>query len=210
MNIPEGLLILGFGGHARSVADVAVALGVRRFRFVDAKARPGESFLDHPVVRDWQGDLQPGWAAFSASGDGETRRQHHEVFRTAGYPLASLVAPGVHLGIGSWIGEGCFVGCAAHIGPMVVIGAGCVINTSAVVEHECVIGDYTHVSVNATVAGRSRIGAFCMVGAGATVIDRISVCDGVTIGAGAVVQRTIAETGTYVGVPARRLGGGSK
>ena len=44
---------------------------------------------------------------------------------------------------------------------------------------------------------------FC--GAGSTVIDHISICDNVMIGAGAVVVKDIMESGTYVGIPARKV-----
>ena len=38
--IPNGLLILGFGGHARSVGDVAIDLGISALIFVDAAQHP--------------------------------------------------------------------------------------------------------------------------------------------------------------------------
>jgi UDP-N-acetylbacillosamine N-acetyltransferase len=44
MSPDTGLLILGFGGHARSVADVAIASGITQLCFIDANAKPNESF----------------------------------------------------------------------------------------------------------------------------------------------------------------------
>jgi sugar O-acyltransferase (sialic acid O-acetyltransferase NeuD family) len=209
MNVPIGLLIRGFGGHARSVADIALAAGVSQLLFVDPKARPGESFHGFGVHKEWIGQLPPGWAVFSASGDGETRHQQLAEFREARLPIATLIAPNATLGIGSQIGVGTLVARSAHVGPDAVVGEGCIINSGAIVEHECVIGDCTHVSVNATIAGRSRIGSLCMIGAGAIVIDALNVCDAVVVGAGGLVHRSIARSGTYVGVPARLLRGGT-
>ncbi|MBS0583230.1 MAG: NeuD/PglB/VioB family sugar acetyltransferase [Proteobacteria bacterium] len=205
MNVPSGLLIHGFGGHARSVADIALAAGIAQLLFVDANARPGESLHGFEVRREWSGPLPQGWAVFSASGNGDTRRRHVAGFREARLPIATLVAPNATLGLGSRIGAGTLVARSAHVGPDAVIGEGCILNTGALVEHECTIGDYTHVSVNASIAGRSRIGALCMVGAGAVVVDGVDVCDGVTVGAGAVVVRPITVAGVYAGVPARVL-----
>ncbi|MBS0515144.1 MAG: NeuD/PglB/VioB family sugar acetyltransferase [Proteobacteria bacterium] len=209
MNTPTGLLIHGFGGHARSVADIALACGVAQLLFIDANARPGESFHGFEVRSEWGGPLPPGWAVFSASGNGATRRRQIAAFRQAGLPIATLVAPDATLGFGSRIGVGTLVARSAHVGPDAVVGEGCIINTGAIVEHECTIGDWTHVSVNATIAGRSRIGAACMIGAGATVIDGVGVCDRVVVGAGAVVVRLIDVAGVYAGVPARVLRGAS-
>jgi hypothetical protein len=50
------------------------------------------------------------------------------------------------------------------------------------------------------------LGQRVVVGAGATVIDGIRVGDDVVLGAGAVATRDLLEAGTYVGIPARRLG----
>nr|WP_166354517.1 hypothetical protein [Bradyrhizobium barranii] len=91
----------------------------------------------------------------------------------------------------------------SHVGPRATIGQSCILNTGCIVEHDCVVGDFSHVSVNATLAGRSRLGSFVFLGAGATIIGRCSVPDGTVCGAGAVVTRSLAVSGTYVGVPAR-------
>jgi sugar O-acyltransferase (sialic acid O-acetyltransferase NeuD family) len=200
-----GLLILGFGGHARSVADVALAAGVLDIKFIDINAHEGESFRGFPVLKDWKGELPTGWQVFSASGDNTLRRQHRDSCHEKGWLLARLVAPTATLAVGSDLAEGCFVAQHAHIGPMARIGIGCIVNTGAIIEHECWIGDFTHVSVNATVAGRCRVGSGVMVGAGATVIDGVQIVDDVLIGAGAVVCKSINQAGAYVGNPARKL-----
>lgn len=202
---PKGLLILGFGGHARVVADIAIASGIVDFCFIDPNARAGENFLGHPVLTAWDANLPDGWQAFSAAGDNILRQGHCELIKSRAWSLARLLAPSATIGVGATIMEGCLVAQHAHVGPMATIGTGCIINTGAVVEHESSVGDFSHISVHSTVAGRSRIGRFAMIGAGAAVIDGIEIGDSVIVGAGAVVHRSIAEPGTYVGVPARRL-----
>jgi len=205
MNTPRGLLIFGFGGHARSVADVALVSGISDFCFVDTNAQNGESFLGHPVIKRWESDLPEGWFAFIAAGDNLRRQQQYELIKACGWPIATLIAPSATIGVNSKIEEGCLIAHQAHVGPMATVGVGSIINTGSIVDHESSIGDFTHVSVNATIAGRSRIGSFVIVGAGATVIDGVEVSDHVAIGAGAVVNRSLEQQGIYVGVPARRI-----
>ena len=43
------------------------------------------------------------------------------------------------------------------------------------------------------------------LGAGAVIADKIIVCSNSVIGAGAVVVSDITTSGTYVGVPAKRI-----
>lgn len=205
MNLPSGLLILGFGGHARSVADVAMASGVKHLCFIDSNARENETFAGFPVLQSWEEELPDGWSVMPASGDGLSRSSQCESVLQRGWPLFTLVSPTATVGYGASIGPGTLIAHHAHIGPMASIGMGCVINTGAIVEHDCGIGDYTHVSINAAVAGRSRIGRFCFIGAGSTVIDSITVIDGVTLGAGACAHRNLNEPGVYVGVPAKKM-----
>jgi UDP-N-acetylbacillosamine N-acetyltransferase len=201
--VPKGLLIFGFGGHARSVADVAMAMGVSAMRFIDPAAREGERYLNHPVEADWDGQLLEGWAIFSASGCNRQRRLHLEHARSAGWPVATLVAPTASLGTSCHLAPGSFIGHQAHVGPQARIGLGCIINSGAIVEHESITGDYSHVAVNATVAGRSVLGASNFIGAAATVIDGITLADHIQLGAGAVAVCDLAVPGLYLGIPAR-------
>lgn len=205
MSLPKGLLLFGFGGHARAVADVAMSCGIHKFLFVDVNARDGERFAGHAVVGELPLSIDPDWACIPASGDGAVRREQISEAERMGWPIATLVAPTATIGVGVVVERGCFVAHHAHVGPMSRLGEGCIINTGAIVEHECVIGEYTHVSVNATIAGRVRVGDRVFVGAGATVIDGVTIADDVVLGAGGVANRPIISSGVYVGVPARRL-----
>lgn len=196
------LVILGFGGHARSVADVAVAIGWSRIVFVDQSAAENEQFASFPAVRLLPRTDDPAWRLFPAAGENLKRRTQVEA--TPG-TKATLISPSARVGIGATVGEATLVAHGAHIGPSAKIGHGVILNTHAIIEHEVRVGDFTHISVNAVVAGRSKIGSNVFLGAGAVVIDSVTVCSDVVIGAGAVVTDSIDEPGIYVGVPARRV-----
>jgi UDP-N-acetylbacillosamine N-acetyltransferase len=206
----KGLRIYGFGGHARSVADVAIASGVRQLVFADVNARDGENFLGFQVVKAFDNRLPSGWQCFAAAGDNRERQLQVDHIQKLGWPLATIISLTATIGIGATIGAGTFVGHHCHVGPMARIGQSCILNTGCIVEHDCVVGDFTHVSVNATLAGRSQLGCFVFLGTGATVIDDCSVADGTICGAGTVVTRSLAISGTYVGAPARLARPGSR
>ncbi len=200
-----GLLIYGFGGHARSVADVALTAGIRNFVFVDSDARDGEMFLDFAVQREFRESLPAGWQCFAAAGDNWKRQLQVDFIAARGWPLATIVSPTATVGAGSAIAEGCFLAHHSHVGPLATIGRGCILNTGCMVEHDCRVGDYTHVSVNSAVAGGCTIGKLVLLGAGSIVRDNCTVADGVICGAGTVVTRSLDAGGTYVGAPARRV-----
>jgi sugar O-acyltransferase (sialic acid O-acetyltransferase NeuD family) len=200
------MLILGFGGHARSVADVAIASGITKLCFIDANAKPNESFCSFPVKSSIDFEPSADWTVMPAAGDNVKRKRQCEWVIEQAWQLAVLISPSATIGIGATIEAGSFIAHNAHVGPMASVGRGCIINTGAIVEHECVVGNYSHISVGAVVAGRSRIGDRCFLGAGSTVIDGLQLTDDVMLGAGACAHRNLEEAGTYVGVPARFLG----
>ena len=85
------------------------------------------------------------------------------------------------------------------------IGEHCIINTGAIVEHDNILENYVHISVGAKLAGTAHVGIATWIGIGASVSNNLSICENCMIGAGAVVVKDITESGTYIGVPARRM-----
>ena len=203
--IPTGLLILGFGGHARSVADVALRTGIASLIFFDERGLPNERFAGFPVTNERPSALGDGWFAMPALGDNLRRQQQMIDTLSSDWKIATLVSPLAYIGVDATIGTGTIVAHGAHVGPLALIGEGCIINTTAVVEHECCIGEYSHISVSAAIAGRCTLGRRVFIGAGAVVIDGIQIADDVTVGAGSVVVDHIVEPGTYAGTPARAV-----
>jgi UDP-N-acetylbacillosamine N-acetyltransferase len=202
--VPAGLIVFGFGGHARSVADIALASGIRHLVFVDEAVRPDETLLGFPAMTAFEEPLPEGWQAFPAAGDNRARFSQVRAIQARSWPLATLISPSATIGVAAQVAPGSFIGHHAHVGPLSTIGTACIINTGAIIDHESQIGDYTHISVNSSVAGRCRIGSFVFLGTGSVVIDQISVTDSVRVGAGGVVIKALVEPGTYVGVPVQK------
>ena len=68
-----------------------------------------------------------------------------------------------------------------------------------------ITGDYVHIAVGSHLCGTVSVGDGTWIGAGATVSNNVFICPDCMIGAGAVIVNDIRESGTYVGVPARRI-----
>lgn len=199
--IENMLVIFGFGGHARSVADVAVGNGYTDIVFVDKNARASEMYQQFAVFAS---EPEGQYIYIPAAGDNFERRAQVDNILEQNKQLVSIISGRASVSRYSNVARGVFVGHNAHIGPSTSIGRGSIINTSAVVEHDCQIGEFSHISVNSTIAGRVQVGANVFVGAGAVIKDGLTIADNVTIGIGAAVVQDIIEPGTYVGVPARK------
>lgn len=201
----ERVIVIGASGHGKAVADIVIKYGDTLRGFLDDNETLPSEIAGIPVlgkVADYR--KYPDVAFVIGIGNSAIRekiaRQLDCVrWYTAIHPSAVIAALDTRIGAGSVIMANAVLNPSTHI------GAHCIINTSAVVEHDNCVGDFTHISVGAKLGGTVSVGAHTWVGIGATVSNNISICDHCTIGAGAVVICDIKESGTYVGVPARKI-----
>ena len=192
------VILLGCGGHARSVASTLVDNDPNvQIIFIDDNAGEDEYILGFPVVRCFD---PAGEHLHVAIGDNLEREK-----LSSGNETVRVISNRAIIQTEAEIGAGSFVGVLAYVGPRASIGKGCIINTACVVEHDSRVGDFSHISVHTTVAGYCVIGRRCFVGAGAVIRDHVSIGDDVIVGAGAVVVSDIAEPGVYTGCPAKRF-----
>lgn len=102
------------------------------------------------------------------------------------------------------------IGVGAILCPYSVITVSCKIgmhfhaNLHSDVGHDCTIGHFVTLSPGARVSGNCTIGDRVYLGSNAVIREGVTICSDVTIGAGAIVLNDITESGTYVGVPARK------
>ena len=86
-----------------------------------------------------------------------------------------------------------------------IIGDFSIINTKTSIDHDCKIGDYVHIAPGVTISGGVKIGNNTFIGAGATIIQYKKIGKNTIIGAGSVVVNDLIESGTYAGIPARKV-----
>jgi sugar O-acyltransferase (sialic acid O-acetyltransferase NeuD family) len=192
------LVIIGCGGHAKSVLDVVLYNDPStKVVFVDKNAKDGETIFGCPVLSDYKITDEE---VFVAIGENKERKEEAEKHKN----LISIVSKLAYIGSGVNIGKGVFVAHNAHVGILSQIDNYSIINTNASVDHECELGEASSLAPNTTLCGKVKIGKNVFIGAGASIIDKLIICDNVVIGAGAVVTENIEEPGLYVGIPAKR------
>ena len=198
------LIIIGAGGHGRVVADIAAKSGYTEIAFLDDNT--SESHSAYPVI-GVSGDAEkyPEHDFFVAIGASDVRKRLQDKLSENGLRIATLIHPNAVIGENVTIGDGTAIMACAVVNPNTTIGKGCIVNTCASVDHDSSLGDFSHVSAGSHLAGTVYIGSRTFIGAGTTIINNITICDDVLIGAGTVVIRDINESGTYIGVPARKL-----
>ena len=201
----EQVIVIGAGGHGKVVADIVLSRGDKLLGFLDNNDALPDEIDGIPVLGDISSyEKYPNAAFVIAIGNSAVREKIAQQldgvrWYTAVHPAAVVSR------MSTRIGEGSVVMANAVINPAAQIGKHCIINTAAVVEHDNRLGSFVHVSVGARLGGTVSVGDHTWVGIGAAVSSNVSVCDHCMLGAGAVVIHNIKESGTYVGVPARKI-----
>lgn len=208
--MPQRLVILGAGGHAKMVIEAARTQGEYEPTLClahvddlvpDVLGVATEAETDERLVA-----LQKeGYHAFVAVGSNRLRRKLCAKLESLGMPLATIVSsqawvsPSATIGVGTVIMPGAIIGAATRV------GRGAIINTASSVDHDGVIGDYVHIAPGVHLAGCVSVGETSFLGVGVSVIPERTIGSGSTIGAGAVVVRDVPDHQVWVGCPARFL-----
>lgn len=213
----SSLLIFGAGGHAKVVAETAIATGCySSIAFVDDRCvKPG----DLPPVLGWPviGPLAQGFHgstinqfrnAIVAIGDAEIRLYWLQQALGARYRVPALIHPTAWVSPSAELGYGAVVFSHVTVQAQAVIGSGVILNTGCSVDHDVLLAAGVHVCPGARLAGEVRVGERSFIGIGASVIQRIHIGADVTVGAGAAVVDDVPVGVTAVGVPARVIRSG--
>jgi sugar O-acyltransferase, sialic acid O-acetyltransferase NeuD family/sugar O-acyltransferase, sialic acid O-acetyltransferase NeuD family len=201
------LLIVGNSGHGRVIKDLARQLVFyQEIKFLDDNKKVQQ---ENPSVLGGSNEAihyKDEYDMIIGIGNVGIRRRLQEKYETEGISMVSLIHPHAQLPEESiMIGAGSVIMANSVIQTGTVLGKGVIINTNASIDHECKIGDYVHIAVGARLAGNVEIGNDTWIGAGAVISNNICICEKVVVGAGAVVVRNITQSGTYVGIPARKI-----
>lgn len=202
----ENIVLVGFGGHARSVADTVEQ--TNRYRIVgytDLKASfpdNGYKYLgtDDKLEELYSSGTHKAIVTMGQIGRDKIRHSLYEKLKKIGYEFPVVIDPTAIIAHHVEIGEGTFIGKGAIVNSNTRIGKMCIINTGALCEHDNIIGDFCHLAVRAVCCGTVTIGNNSFVGANATIIQGISIGNEVTVGAGSIVLHNILDEEKRYGI----------
>ena len=204
----KNLVLIGGGGHCKSVIEVAESAGYTILGILDRPEEVGKKVLAYEVIG--VDDDIPKYVNNSAFiitvgqiKNPTLRIKLDTLVKNVGGNLATIIATTAHVSDYALIGEGTVVLHYASINADAHIGRNCIINTHSNIEHDVKIGDFCHISTGAMVNGNCQIGKRVFIGSGAIIANGVTICDDCVIGAGAVVTKSITEKGIYVGNPAK-------
>jgi sugar O-acyltransferase (sialic acid O-acetyltransferase NeuD family) len=176
------LIILGAGGHARSIADIVLEQGEYALvGFLDDVYPDLNSVWDIPLLGKLgaaSGFRGMADCAFVAIGNNRIRDSLFQTVREAGFELPSIVHTRAVVSPRATLGRGVAIMAGAVAGTEATLGDGVIVNAGAVVDHHAKVDDFGHLGVNAAIAGGSRLGRGAWMQAGSALGYGVEVAAG--------------------------------
>ena len=180
------LLIVGAGGHGRSVAEaVLMADQFNLLGFLDdgAFAR-ANAVWDLPVLgpaTEFENYANKATHAVVAIGNNVLRQKLFVQLQAAGFALARVIHPKAIVSPRALLGSGVAVMAGAIVGTEATLGQGCIVNCGAVVDHHAQVHEFGHLGVNACMAGGSVLGALAWMQAGSAIGYGVQIAAGTVL-----------------------------
>ena len=204
---PKNLILIGGGGHCKSVIDVAESAGFNILGILDIAKNVGNKILNYHIIGTDDDIVNYVEKALFVITVGQIKdptlriKLHHKVINCGGQ-FATVLANTAHVSRYSSIGEGTVIMHQAVVNADAKVGIGCIINTFANIEHDAVVKDFCHISTGAIVNGNCLVGKGTFLGSQAVTVNGVTIAEGCVIAAGAMVQKNILVKGVYANNPA--------
>ncbi len=210
MKSNKELVLVGGGGHCKSVIEVAEFAGYKIKGILDLPENVGLKVMDYEIIGtdadikklavDFQFVITVGQIKSAT-----LRKRIDEIIVEAGGEYATIIAPTSHVSKHSSIGEGTVIMHHTLINADTIVGRNCIINSFANIEHDSIIGSFSHISTGVMVNGNCQVGEDCFIGSQSVLVNGISISDCCLISAGTTIRKNIKVSGVYSGNPARLM-----
>ncbi len=189
----KNILLVGAGGHCKSVIDVIEQEGIYQIAgIIDKKELLGTKILGYEVLGcdDDLGVLfQKYQYAVITVGQIQSSAIRVKLFyllKEIGYTLPVIVSPLSYVSKHACVEEGSVIMHHVLVNAGARVGKNCIINSKALVEHDSEVEAHCHISTGAIINGGVSIKSNTFVGSNATLRESIRVSG--FIKAGSVVK----------------------
>lgn len=167
------LLVLGAGGHGRSVAEAAQLSGLFEVvGFLDDAQPIGAHVFGYPIL----GSMSTMASRFNACdgaivaiGNNSLRETLMQQVAAVGMNVETVIHPHAFVSPSALVGKGAAVMAGAIVGTEALLGVGAIVNCGAVVDHHARVDDFGHLGVNACMAGGAVLGRGAWMQAGSAL-----------------------------------------
>ncbi|SFV53848.1 4-amino-6-deoxy-N-Acetyl-D-hexosaminyl-(Lipid carrier) acetyltrasferase [hydrothermal vent metagenome] len=169
------ILLVGGGGHCKSVIDVIEEEGKYKIAgIVDKKELIGQKVLGYEIIGcddDLEELFQKYQYAVVTVGQIKSNHVRVKLFNTLkeiGYKLPIIVSPLAYVSKYAMVQDGTVILHYALVNADAKIGVNCIINTKSLIEHDVRIEDHCHISTATVINGGVIVKSDSFVGSNST------------------------------------------
>jgi sugar O-acyltransferase (sialic acid O-acetyltransferase NeuD family) len=208
----EPIILIGGGGHCRSVIDVIESQGQYEiFGIVDMPDKVGTKVLGYPIIgsdsekelKEFKAQCPNFLVTVGQVKSAQLRKKIFHRIKVAGGQLPIIISPKAHVSKHAKVEEGTVIHHFAMINANAKVGVNCIINSRALIEHDAVVGDHCHISTHGVINGAARVGEGAMVGSNACMLPMASLPENSMLAASSILTQAVVEPGIYLGHPAK-------
>lgn len=194
------IVLIGGGGHAKSVIDVLEC--EKRFNIIGIIDKPenvGKKVLGYEIIgtdqnlREIFKSCKNALISIGQIKTNEPRKRIFEILKNIGFNLPVIISPFAYVSKHAQIGEGSIIMHQALINSGAIIGKNCIINTKALIEHDAKIGDFCHISTASVINGGVIIQNDVFFGSNATSKECVSIGENCLVGGGATIMSNLSK-----------------
>lgn len=187
------IILIGGGGHCKSVIDVIEQTGIYEIAgIIDKKENIGKKVLGYSVIGT--GDEIPhlakdGYYFLVTVGQiksPQIRIKFFEQIEKYTHNIATIISPLAHVSPYAKIGKGTIVMHHALVNAGATVGKNCIVNTKALVEHDATIEDHCHISTGAIINGGTIVKKGTFFGSNAVSKEYITIPSNSFVKAGSI------------------------
>jgi len=203
----KGIIVLGAGGHGKSIVSVLIADGMKVLGILDDAPESWntkivgvpvlgalellQEYPDHPVI----------------VGVGDNKQREIVVKRFPKARWTTFKSKQAYINPTAQIGEGTVVFPFAVVGADVQLGDHVIISSHTTLGHDTQVEDYVHITPGVQIAGDACIERQAMLGLSSVICPKVRIGQNATLAAGAVAVYDIEAGSMAYGTPARVKGG---
>jgi sugar O-acyltransferase (sialic acid O-acetyltransferase NeuD family) len=203
------IILVGGGGHCRSVIDVIEQQGIYTIAgIVDIREKVGSQVLGYPVVAidDDLPALSKQYRNFCITiGHIKTNRLRKKIYsilkaNSADFPV--IQSPHAYVARSASAGEGAVIMHQSVVNSNASLGVCCIANTGSIIEHDVMVKAFCHIGPGATINGSCKVEEDCLIGSNCVLNSGICIGRNTLIASGSVVISEAEANSMYAGNPA--------
>jgi sugar O-acyltransferase (sialic acid O-acetyltransferase NeuD family) len=176
------ILLVGGGGHCKSVIDVIEQEGKYKIAgIIDKKELIGQEVLGYKIIAS-DNDLEMLFLKYKYAlvtvgqiKSNSLRVKLFNILKEIGYVLPVITSPFAYVSKHAKIEEGTVVLHHALVNASVKVGTNCIINTKALIEHDSIVEGNVHISTGVIINGGVVVKENTFVGSNTTTKEYIEL-----------------------------------